>query len=170
MILRCTQKVLRLLGTRNATLTDNPPTEDDWYANLLWFDRQKCLLVVHAGTLFSTFIADIRTADLRPIGSFLVQHIEAELRTERLPPDSLGSLDADDIHLAKTASRRVLGFMNDMAFQCEHAIAVSGGPARCDIQALNYRLRRELHNRDGYGTALDFVAERARAAQPTKRG
>lgn len=163
MIVRCTQKVLQLIGKRNLPLADTPETDDDWYVNLLWFDGRKCLLLAHTGTLFSALIADIRTADLRPIGPFVVQRIEAELRAEQLPADALGQLDPDDVHLAKTASRQMLGFMNDMAFQAEYMIAMSGGLTRTDIGTLNHQLRHVLHNRDGYHTALDLVAEREHA-------
>ena len=41
------------------------PDAGDWYANLLWFDRRKCLLLTHAATLFSIFGAGVRAGDLR---------------------------------------------------------------------------------------------------------
>jgi hypothetical protein len=138
VILRCTQKVLQLIGKRNVELADGPATDDDWYANLLWFDGRKCLMLAHTGTLFSALIADIRVADLRPIGRFVVQHIEAELRAEQLPADTLGRLDPDDVQLAKTASRQMVGFMNDMAFHAEHVIAMSGGLTHSDISEVNH--------------------------------
>ena len=34
-----------------------PASEDDWYVNLLWIDRRKCLLSMHTGTLFPVFVA-----------------------------------------------------------------------------------------------------------------
>ena len=92
MILRCTGRVLALLGGHAVTLTEPPPSDDDWYLNLLWVDRQKCLLLTHAGTLFSVFVAGVRKADLRPIGPYVVKVVEAELRSEHLPPDALGRL------------------------------------------------------------------------------
>jgi hypothetical protein len=49
-----------------AALRQPEPSDDDWYANLLWVERQKCLLFTHAGTLFSVFVAGVRKADLRP--------------------------------------------------------------------------------------------------------
>ena len=52
VILRCTRKLLRLLGTETAADPRPMPGTGDWYANLLWFDRRKCLLLTHAGTLF----------------------------------------------------------------------------------------------------------------------
>jgi hypothetical protein len=29
------------------------PDPEDWYANLLWFERRKCLLLTHSATLFA---------------------------------------------------------------------------------------------------------------------
>ena len=80
MILRCTRRVLDLLSGRAITLTELPPSDDDWYLNLLWLERQKCLLITHAGTLFSVFVAGVRKTDLRPIGPYIVKAVEAELR------------------------------------------------------------------------------------------
>ncbi len=53
MVVRCTGKLLNLLGGQSVALVDSPPSTDDWYANLLWVDQRKCLLVAHAGTLFA---------------------------------------------------------------------------------------------------------------------
>lgn len=89
-----------MLGS-HGTLTELPPTDDDWYGNLLWLDRRKCLLLTHADTLFSIFQAGIRKADLRPIGSYIVKTVEAELREENLPPTP----SADSI-LTTSVSRR----------------------------------------------------------------
>ena len=146
MILRCTGKVLDLLGARIGTLTEAPPSDDDWYVNPLWVDRQKCLLLTHAGTLFSVFVAGVRKADLRPIGPYVVEVIEAELRSEGLPRDILGRLDPGRVRLAKTASRSVFGFMNDIALHLRYQIAARGGPGHCDISAFDHRLRRTLHS------------------------
>ena len=65
--------MLDLLGGHAVTLTELPPNDDDWYVNLLWLDRQKCLLLTHAGTLFSVLVAGVRKADLRPIGPYVVK-------------------------------------------------------------------------------------------------
>ena len=78
--------MLDLLGGRSLTVSELSPTDDDWYLNLLWINRQKCILLTHAGTLFSVFRAGVRRADLRPIGNYLVAAVESELRAENLPP------------------------------------------------------------------------------------
>ncbi len=163
MVLRCTRKVLDLLGSRAVTLIDLPPAGEDWYANLLWLDRQKCLLLTHTDTLFSVFRTGVRTADLRPIGLYVVKTVEAELRSESLPPNILGELDPDTVRLAKTASRSTLGFMNEMAVHLRYQVAAAGGLRHCDISALNHHLRRTLHNRGGYVYPIELVAQRLAA-------
>jgi hypothetical protein len=64
MIVRCTRRALTLLG--GPSLDDRPASEGDWYLNLLWLDRRKCLLLTHADTLFAVLIPDVHAAQLRP--------------------------------------------------------------------------------------------------------
>jgi hypothetical protein len=115
--------MLDLLGSRNVTLSEPAPSDGDWYLNLLWIERQKCLLLTHSGTLFSVFRAGVRVADLRPLGDYVVEAIETALRSEGLPADTFSQLDHDDVRVAKTASRHTLGFMKEMAFELEWHIA-----------------------------------------------
>jgi hypothetical protein len=44
VILRCTRKLLAVIRLPVADPAPAPDAED-WYANLLWFDRRKCLLL-----------------------------------------------------------------------------------------------------------------------------
>lgn len=159
--LRCTSKALSLLGTRPAALTEIAPDENDWYLNLLWIERRKCLLLTHAGTLFSVVLTDVRAADLRPIRPAVVNAIEAALDDEGLPRDTLGALDPEAAILARTASRSVLGFMNQMATDIEWQVARRGGLALADPRALNRYLQRTLRNRGGYVHPIDLVRERS---------
>lgn len=113
MNLRCTSKLLKLLGVRPEM---EPPEEHhNWYGNLLWIDRRKSLLLTHEDTLFSIFVLDIRKADLTPLGPFMAEQISVALRQERLPPRTFGDLSNPQVTVAKTRSRSVLGSMNDMA-------------------------------------------------------
>lgn len=165
MVLRCTARLSELVGTRD-TSADEPPSADDWYANLIWIERRKCLQLMHAETLFPVLAADVRVGDLRPIGRFVTAVIHQALADEQLPADVLGALDADAVRLARTSSRRLLGYMTDDAKLCQHAAHTRGGLDRLDLDALNRRLRRTLHNHNGtYVTPLDLVHQRL-AAQP----
>lgn len=50
MIVRCTKKLLAVLGAGRVARPGPAPDSEDWYANLLWFDGRKCLLLTHAAT------------------------------------------------------------------------------------------------------------------------
>lgn len=160
MLVRCTARLLDLLGKRDIVLVDDPPGDDDWYANLLWLDRRKCLLLTHAGTLFPVLVADIRRRDLQPPGPLIAARVEAALGDEKLPADLLGPLDPDALRIGRTASRSILGFMNDSAFACRYAVEQAGGLEHTDLDGLNRFLRRQLHNRGGYRQPLDLVLDR----------
>jgi len=87
VILRCTRRLLAVIGP---TLVGEPapaPDAEDWYANLVWFDRRKCLLLTHAATLFSIFEADVRAADACP-----AQHVNQVL-VQVGPPSESGVPD-----------------------------------------------------------------------------
>jgi hypothetical protein len=162
VVLRCTTKMLSLLGARPRDLVTIEPSDEDWYANLLWIDGRKCLLFAHAGSLFSVFVPDIRKSDLMPIGPSVVRFIHKELEAESFPLDRLGALDSRSIALAKTESRTVLGYMNEMARFCEHAVGDAGHLARCDARELNRELRRELHlsrRPPGYFVPIELAGE-----------
>ena len=166
MVVRCTSKLLDLLGKPSVRLVEAPPSDDDWYANLLWLDRRKCLLATHAGTLFSLFVADIRAADLRPFERRIADLVVAALLDDGLPSDALGHLAPDEVQIAKTASKHVLGVMNQMAFEIEWAVDQARGLGDVDIGHLNRHLHRSLHTKDGeYRGPLELVHERLRSGQ-----
>lgn len=161
MTIRCTQRLLKAIRVPPRELADIPASDDDWYANLLWFNRRKCLLITHAGTLFPLFVADVSVADLRGLGELVERNARTALYDEALPADAFLSLDGADLRLARTASRRILGVMNEDADMCEYAIATAGGLDHANILELNRRLRRNLHSVEGgYGTWLDAIHAR----------
>jgi hypothetical protein len=169
VIVRCTKKLLDLLGDRSVTLGELPSRDEDWYLDLLWIDRRKCLLLTHTGTLFSVFRADVRTAELRPPGPYLVTAVQAELFAERLPPHTFGPLQPDNVRITRTASRSMLGFMNQMTVEIRYQVMRSDDVRNCDINALNHQLRRTLRNRGGYVRPIDLVTEYcAPLAPPTQ--
>jgi hypothetical protein len=159
VILRCARKLLAIIGPAAAIELVPAPDPEDWYANLLWFDRRKCLLLTHSATLFSIFEADVRASDLRATRHLVARLIERELRRENLPPTTFNPGLEEDI-LAKTADRSVLGCMNDMAFLCAEAVTSSGGLSHTDPAALNYSLRRNINSARGYQRPIELTASR----------
>lgn len=92
----------------------------------------------------------MRAADLRATHRLVTGLVERELRREDLPPATFGNLRSQELILAKTADRSVLGCTKDMAFLCEVAIAQAGGLPHCDPGELNQALHRNINSSRAY--------------------
>ena len=158
MIVRCTARLLKLLAP--GEIANVPPAPDDWYANLIWINRRKCLLVVHADTLFPIFVTDVRKPQLANFGPFVAGTVATALADEGLAADCLGPLDPTPVQVARTASRSVLGFMNDMAATSEYMAKRAGGVTHLDVDDLNAFLRRTPYNRGGHFRPIDAARQR----------
>lgn len=158
MILRCTARLLKLLGP--SEIHTGEADEEDWYANLVWLDKRKWVLLVHAGTLFPIYVPDVRANDLRPIGPFVTRHIRDALASEGLPADLFGPLDADEVYVSKTASKSILASMNDMVAQARHRMRYYGYLRPSDAAALNKELRDTPYGARGYRTPRELAAGR----------
>lgn len=165
MILRCTKRLLDVLGHDQLAPVAPEPDPEDWYANLVWIERRKCLLLTHSGTLFSVFAPDVRAAALRSTKSLVTQLIAAALAEEDLPGDCFGDLTHDELTVAKTADRSVLGCMNDLASICEHAAFDAGCLAHLDVAQLNQTLHRIIHRSRDYEPPIDAVRVRSTTSQ-----
>jgi hypothetical protein len=157
-MLRCTKKLLDVI--RPEQLATQEPDGSDWYGNLLVLDRRKCLLLTHADTLFTIFEPDVRAPDLRSTHDLVAWLIERELLAEGLPVRTFGDLGTEELSIAKTADRSVLGCMNDMAYLCEDAVARAGSLASTDVPSLNRHLRRNINSARDYQRPIDLVLER----------
>jgi hypothetical protein len=115
--------------------------------------------------LFTIFEADITASDLRATGPFVSILIRRELLSEGLPPDVFDQPDSENVVLAKTTDRSVLGCMNGMALMCEHTINKSGGLLYTDLVALNRSLHRNIHSARNYERPIDVTMERLGAQQ-----
>lgn len=160
-----------MLGVRRSSLPELEPDGEDWYVNLLWVDRRKCLLATQAETAFSVFVPDVRKAELDPLGPRLADAIVGALNDEGLPRDALGDLDGQAARLGPTASRRTLGIMNDLALHIDYRVGDRGGVRGVDVTALNRQLQRTLHSHQGhYASPLDLIRgqrhRRAAAVDP----
>jgi hypothetical protein len=161
VILRCTRKLLAVLKTGTCPGPQPEPGAEDWCANLLWLDRRKCLLLTHSGTLFSIFEPDLRAAELRDTFNLVTRLIGRELGAENLPATTFGVLGSQELIVARTADRSVLGCMNDMALLCGYAVMDSGGLQNVDSVELNRSLHRNINSARGYQRPLDLAGRRA---------
>jgi hypothetical protein len=158
VILRCTSRLLDLIGA-NATADAESSTED-WYGTTFWLEGRKCVLLVHAASLYSALSLDIRVGDLRPHGGFVFAQIVRALDRDGLPRNTFGAIDAHDIRLAKTVDRSVVGSMNDMVQLIRHIIRSLGGLACCDPSEIHRLLHGTPNGARAYGTPLELARER----------
>ena len=103
---------------------------------------------------------------MRPFERRVVDLLTGALLDEGLPSDALGRLEASEVQIAETASKHVLGVMNQMAFEIGWAADQAGGLWNVDVDDLNRRLRRNLHTKDGqYRIPLELMQERLQLGQ-----
>ena len=157
VVVRCTTRLLTLLAP--VDVVEATATRDDWYANLLWVDRRKCLLLVHADTLFPVLVTDVRKPQLADFGRYVTGTIADALADEALPVHQLGPLDPGGVLVARTASRHVLGGMNDMASMTKRVVEQHGGLRQLDVQEHNAFLRRTPYRHDGFCRPIDAARE-----------
>lgn len=162
VLIRCTAKLLTRLGAERRPCAASEADDDDWYANLVWVDRRHCLLLVHAGTLFSVFAPGVNGARLRHFEQLACDLVVDALAGEGLAATDFGVVGPQDVRVAATTSRSVLGHMNEMAFACAHACSLGGGLVETDVAELNRWLRRRLHRRGReYVQPLELAVVRA---------
>lgn len=167
MILRCTSRMLDVIGGK-PELVDVEPNVEDWYANVVYIGGKKCVLLVHDGTLFSSFRFNVAVGLLRPISGYVYSQIVRALESEGFPADALGDIDDRQIRLARTRSRSVLGSMNDMVIMARHLIRSEGGLGGCDIGRLNHFLRDTPNAARGFATPLELVSRRLVSEWPPR--
>ena len=162
--LRCTQKLLNAIGRMAlpARGEAKPTLLGDWYANRLVITRQHALLFTNEPTLYSFAVLQVRKGMLASLAQVFVEHLKLNLAHEDIPVYVIERLVAEyrDIGLAGTASRSVLGSMNDLAYSLEHYVHDAGGMAACDGRKLNAQLNRTPHRPLGWKFAIEALQER----------
>ena len=117
IVLRCTQKLLRRLGSADVSHSPARSTNalGDWYVNLLHIGRDQLVMATSERSLLTVLLpARELRASLAPNLSEMAWHLLVEIG---VPPDRAAS-EAEamrDATFARTASRSVLASMNDFA-------------------------------------------------------
>lgn len=159
VIVRCTARVAQAL--KLGRLSDTPQSRDDWYVNTVTIARRRVVLAIHADTLFPIVAVGLSLAQLRDLPGWLAAQVSHALEDEGLPTTQLGSLDTQHALLVRTASKRILGHLNQLAMEVEWAVQEHGGWDEVDLLELNRALRRSLRGRDGgYVVPLELASLR----------
>jgi hypothetical protein len=146
--LRCTRKLLRR--------TDEPPTSEavspttvlgDWYANLLYLRPQQLVLAMNERTLLCVLIP---AAPAATVAERLRMEVGGLLRDIGVPGVKVEAELAamEHVTIGTTASRAVLGCMNDAAFQLEHY--PRGARGEIDLRAATLHLAENIYSLTDY--------------------
>jgi len=118
--LRCTHKLLRYLGKQPV---DAPPTPTNtlgnWYANLIPTALGDLIMLTNERSLLT---AAVPTDLLGDLSAQFKLRVANQLAGIGMPPEVIRQEIAamEPLLYAKTASRSILGSMNDLAFHFQH--------------------------------------------------
>ena len=166
--LRCTKKLLKQIGLDGAVQAredTSAETDDDWYAYLIWVEGRKCVLFTHVGTLFPFVVLDARKAQLRELPTLFLAEYERNLRhigaTRRQVERELSAMK--DLEIGKTRNPKVLGSMNEYAFQADVCIGALGGIEKADALQISERLGEAPMSVIGYSSGIKELRNRLKA-------
>ena len=115
--LRCTRKLLRRLGETPSSASIAPSTVlGDWYANLLYTRPQQLVLAMNERSLLCVLVP---AREIGQLGPRLSDAVSGLLLAIGVPAGAVQSeaQAMDQMAIGATASRAVLGCMNDALFQ-----------------------------------------------------
>ena len=124
IVIRCTAKVLKELGIKKSELSlVNEFVEPlkDWYVNLFYIDRKKCLIFTEAHSLFTFIVFGLYRKEIKNIGEVFRIGLSKVMYYHDFNAEQIKSLLelADNFCFSLTISRKVLGSMNDFIFRYE---------------------------------------------------
>ena len=144
-IICCTAKALKELRIPPRTPEEASLQEGligPWYCNLVRIDWRKCLLFANARTLYSFFVPGVKRPALNSPDQLFNVELAKALSMERLPTATIDKVLAEyhQLEFTSTASRSVLGSMNDQAFTVEVYIQAEGGLDSANLRNLHFHL------------------------------
>ena len=160
IVLRCTQRLLRASGIKPA---EEPPTPaaplGEWYANIvsLPFRGRSLVVFVHGGTLLSVVAPGRVLGTTVPVFQRRLPNLLQRLGLPQTWVDAHAAA-LSEVCFARTASRSVLGSMNDIALQIwVHAESVRSFD-QLDLNRLEARLAGVIFGALQYRSPIDALA------------
>ena len=148
--LRCTRKLLRRIDETPSSEVVSPTTVlGDWYANLLYLRPQQLVLAMSERTLLCVLVP---AAPAATVAERLRLEVGGLLRDIGVPEVKVEAELAAMEHVAigATASRAVLGCMNDAVYQL--GAYPRGGRGELDLRAAALHLAQNIYSLTRYQT------------------
>ena len=154
LLIHCTQKLLAEIPDR---LIDPSASGESWHANVLQFDRRKCVLFTHDTTLYSIFVPGLKKPEFARLDDVFGQRLFKALLWDEFPQAQVERmLEACRVtRFTRSSNRSVLGSMNDMRFRIGWYVEDHGGLADVDLGQLHHWLNRTPFGAIDYSYPVD---------------
>jgi len=145
--IRCTAKLLKEVGLKPAQLQHDDPLFSflgQWHASLIYIDGRKSVLFVNDRTLFNFILPDVNRAQIRELPELFLSSLSCVISAEEFPDDVKGRIleEYEQLALAKSSNKSVLGSANDFAFHYKFSILDAGGVHSWKVPEIIHRLNR----------------------------
>lgn len=156
--IHCTQKLLAEIPDR---FIEPSASGASWHANLLWFNRRKCVLFTHEESLYSVFVPGLRKPEFEQLDEVFGQRLFKALVWDEFSQVQIERmLDACRVvRFSRSSNRSVLGSMNDMRFQIGTHMECDRGLTSVDLALLHHALNRIPFSAIGYGYPVERLQE-----------
>jgi hypothetical protein len=163
-IIHCTKKLLKELeASLEGCITPEQSSGflGTWHANLIRIERRKCLLLTNDRTLYSFLVTGVKKKDLGNFRELFALHLKMNLVKEDFSPGDINKAleEYGEIAIAPSASRSVLGSMNDLAYQADFLVSRAGGLEKGDMLTVNMMLNRIPMSAIKYRYSIEKVHE-----------
>ena len=169
IILRLTNKILKQFGKEKSLLvefSEDAMGLDEWYVNLFYLNRRKCLMFTNAGALFSFVVADVSRKDIQDLPELFRKELSKALFYEEFSTSQIQGIMklVDKITFAKTSNRSVLSSMNQMIFEFECMVGKYAHLGDDGMITVNKKLNKLLRSaigkgRNDYGVPIECFRE-----------
>ncbi len=161
-LIRCTKKLLKELKAKVAIAPEQPGGAllGDWYANLLWIERRKCVIFTSERTHLTFFVAGVNQDALRDFATFFRRGLRQLLEDEGFATAVVERVldDYKELALAPTGDRSVLGSLNDLARLAAARAEYFGGLSRIPPGEMNHDLNLTPMGRLQMRSPIDATA------------
>jgi hypothetical protein len=166
IVLRCTRRLLQASRVEPVAEPPAPATVlDEWYANIvsLPFRGRSLEVFVNSGTLLSVVAPGRVLGTTAPV---FQQRLPALLHHLDVPQSLIEAATLSEVCFARTASRSVLGSMNDIALQIWADAESVRSFDRLNLDWLEMRLAGVIFGALGYRRPTDVLRELVGDSKP----
>ena len=157
-LIRCTKKLVAEMSTQVVLSAEQPHTAllGDWYANLLRVDRRQCVIFTSERTLLTFLVVAVNRDAIRDYATLFRRGLRQVLESEGFSSGDVDRMldDYQELSVALTTNRSVLGSLNDFARMAAAHVEHDGGVSRCDLVAVNHKLNLTPMSRLGMASPL----------------